>query len=96
MFRRLCRRYAAHFTAVGVRGVLHTTARVDAALFNAVGMDIALPLYCGYGRYCPFTAAIMDAAFYTAVRVDAASFFSGCWWTLPLFIDVDADFIYCS
>ena len=36
--------------------------------FNAVGMDVALPLYCGYGRYCPFTAAFMDAAFYTAVR----------------------------
>ena len=47
---------------------------MDAALFNAVGMDVALPLYCGYGRYCPFTAAIMDAAFYTAVRVNAASF----------------------
>ena len=48
---------------------------MDAALFNAVGMDVALPLYCGYGGYCPFTAATMDAAFYTAVWVDAASFF---------------------
>ena len=72
-----------------------TTARVDAAFFNAVGMDVALPLYCGYGRYCPFTAANMGVAFYTAGRVAAASFF-GCWWTLTLFIGVDAEFIYCS
>ena len=38
-------------------------------------MGVALALYCGYGRYRPFTAAIMNVAFYTAVRVDAAPFF---------------------
>ena len=54
-------------------------------------MDVALPLYCGYGRYCPFTAAIIDAAFYTAVRVGAASFFWLLWtlvWTLTLYTAV--------
>ena len=49
-----CRRYAAHFTAVGVRAVLYNTAKVDDALFNAVDMDVVLPIYCGYGIYCPF------------------------------------------
>ena len=42
LFCRLCGRYAANFTAVGVCAVLYTTAAVDAAHYTAVGMDVAL------------------------------------------------------
>ena len=48
------RRYDPHFSAVGVCAVLCTIARVIVALINPVGMDVALPVYCGYGMYCPF------------------------------------------
>ena len=49
---RWLRRYAAHFTAVGIRAVLYTTARVDAALFS-----------CGwYGRCLAGIAATVDTA----------------------------------
>ena len=41
-FIRWCRRYAAHFTAVGA--TLHTTARVNAARFSAVGAGVVLPI----------------------------------------------------
>ena len=41
-FGRWCRRYADHFTAVGA--AFHTTARVNAACFSAVGVGVILPL----------------------------------------------------
>ena len=41
-FGRWCRRYAAHFTAVGV--VFDATARVNAARFSAVGVGGTLPI----------------------------------------------------
>ena len=40
-FGRWCRRYVAHFTAVGA--AFETTARVHAARFSIVGEDIMLP-----------------------------------------------------
>ena len=36
-----------------------TTAGVDAARFNAVGMDVALPLYCGYVTYCYYGGRLL-------------------------------------
>ena len=59
-FSRWCRRYAAHFAAVGA--AFYTTPRVNAALFfSAVGVGV-IP---------PFTA--IDAAFKLMLRepVDA-------------------------
>ena len=82
-----CRRYAAHFTAVGA--ALHTVARVHAAPFFAVGVGVMLPilllLVCslqvhaspfsavGVGVVLPIFTAF-DAALYTAARVHAAPF----------------------
>ena len=40
VFSRWCRRYAAHFTAVGA--AFYTTVRVNAARFAAVGVDVML------------------------------------------------------
>ena len=42
VFSRWCRRYAAHFTAVGA--AFYTTAKVNAARFSAVGVGIMLPI----------------------------------------------------
>ena len=42
IFRRWCRRYAAHFTAVGA--ALYTTVRLNAAEIFAVGVGVTLPL----------------------------------------------------
>ena len=41
-FNRWCRRYAAHFTAVGA--AFYTTARVSAACFLPVGVGVVLPI----------------------------------------------------
>ena len=40
-FIRWCRRYDAHFPAVGA--AFHTTARVNSARFSAVGVGVVLP-----------------------------------------------------
>ena len=41
-----CRRYSAHFTAVGAGGAgFRTTARVNDARFAAVGVGVMLPLF---------------------------------------------------
>ena len=82
-----CRRYAAHFTAVGA--ALHTVARVHAAPFFAVGVGVMLPilllLVCslqvhaspfsavGVGVVLPIFSAV-GAAVYTTARVNAARF----------------------
>ena len=42
VFGHWCRRYAAHFTAVGT--ALDTTARVNAARFSAVGVGVMLAI----------------------------------------------------
>ena len=42
VFSRSCRRYAAHFTAVGA--AFCTTAGVNAARFSAVGVGVMLPI----------------------------------------------------
>ena len=42
ILRRWCRRYAAHFTAVGA--ALYTTVRAYAAQIFAVGVGVTLPL----------------------------------------------------
>ena len=42
VFNRWCRRYAAHFTAVGA--AFYTTAKVNAARYSAVGVGIMLPI----------------------------------------------------
>ena len=58
-FRRWCRRYAAHYAAVGA--ACYNTGRVNAArFFSAVGVSVILP----------FTA--VDAAFSTTANVNAA------------------------
>ena len=59
LFGRWCRRYAAHFIAVGVG--FYTTARVNDAPFSAVVVGVMLP----------FTA--VDAAFYTTARVNVGN-----------------------
>ena len=60
-FSRWCRRYAAHYTAVGA--AFYTTARVNAArFFSAVGVGVILA----------FTA--VDADFYTTAIVNAGCF----------------------
>ena len=65
LFSRWCRRYAAHFTAVGA--AVYTTARVVAARFcSAVGVGVMLPNFIAVG-----------AAVYTTARVIAARCFSG-------------------
>ena len=40
------------FTAVGICAAFHTAARVDAAPFAAVGVDVSLPLFCGRRMCC--------------------------------------------
>ena len=61
VFSRWCRRYAAHYTAVG--SAFYTTARVNAArFFSAVGVGVILA----------FTA--VDADFYTKAIVYAGCF----------------------
>ena len=57
----MCRRYAAHFTAVGA--AVYTTARVVAGCFSAVGLGVMLPIVSAVG-----------AAFYTTARVNVARF----------------------
>ena len=42
MFSRWCRRYVAHFTAVGA--AFYTTVRVNIARFSAVGVGVMLPI----------------------------------------------------
>ena len=42
VFTRWCRRYAAHFTAVGA--AFYTTAMINAARFSAVGVGGVLPI----------------------------------------------------
>ena len=37
-----------------------TAARVDAALFGAVGTDVTLPLHCGYGIYCYYGRRLLS------------------------------------
>ena len=58
---RWCRRYAAHFNAIGA--AFCATARVNVARLSAVGCR----------RYAAHFTAV-GAAFYTAVRVNAARF----------------------
>ena len=41
-YGRWCRRHAAHFTAVDA--AFHTTAKVNAARFTAVGVGVMLPI----------------------------------------------------
>ena len=59
---RWCRRYAAHYTAVGA--TFYTTARVKNARFSAVGVGVMLPNFTAVG-----------AAFYPTVRENAGRFF---------------------
>ena len=60
-FGRWCRRYAAHYNAIGA--AIYATARVNAARFSAVGCR-------RYDAHFPG----VDAAFYTTARVNAARF----------------------
>ena len=60
-FGRWCRRYDAHFTAVGA--AFYTTVRVNAAQNFAVGVGVMLPIL-----------PLLSAAFYTTARVTAARF----------------------
>ena len=72
-FGHWCRRYVAHFSAVGA--AFDTTARVNAA--------------CFFGHWCRRYAAhfsAVGAAFYTTARVNAACFSAvGVGVTLPNF-----------
>ena len=43
LFNRWCKRYAAHFTAVGA--VFYTTARVNAPRFLVVCLGVMLPIF---------------------------------------------------
>ena len=67
LFCRLCGRYAANFTAVGVCAAFHTAARVDAAPFSAVGCR----------RYATHFTAV-GAAAHTAARAYAPLFLQLC------------------
>ena len=58
-YGRCCRRYAAHFNAIGA--AFYATARVNAARFSAVGCR----------RYAANLSAV-NATFCTAARVNAA------------------------
>ena len=58
-FNRWCRRYAAHFTAVGA--ALYTTVRVNAAQIFVVGVGVMLPILL-----------LFEPPFYTTVRLNAA------------------------
>ena len=49
LFHRWCRRYAAHFTAVGA--ALYTATRVHAAPFYAVGVGVMLEVGIPNGLY---------------------------------------------
>ena len=71
----MCRRYAAHFTAVGA--AVYTTARVNAARSPAVGVSVMLPNFTAVG-----------VAFYTTVRINAGRFFEavGVGVMLPLLL----------
>ena len=60
-YGRWCRRYAAHFNAVGA--AFYATAKVNVARFSAVGCR----------RYAAHFTAV-GAAFYTTSRVNAARF----------------------
>ena len=62
-YGRWCRRYGAHFNAIGA--AFSDTARVNAARLSAVGC----------GRYAANFSAV-DAAFCTAAKVNAARFSS--------------------
>ena len=66
VFSRWCRRYAAHFTAVGA--AFYTTARVNAARFSAVGVVVMLAILLLF--VSPFTLkARVNAASFSAVGV---------------------------
>ena len=54
-FRRWRRRYAVHVTAVGVRSVIYTTDRVDAAFLFLIRLIWTFP--------CRYNAAMVDTAF---------------------------------
>ena len=58
-FGRWCRRYSFHFTAVGA--TFNATAKVNAARFSAVGVDITLSHFTAVG-----------ATFYATAKVNAA------------------------
>ena len=57
----MCRRYVALFSAVGV--AFHTTARVNAATFSAVGVGVMLPVLL-----------LLVLSLRTTARVNAAPF----------------------
>ena len=61
IFGGWCRRYAAHFNAIGA--AFYATAYINAARFSAVGCR----------RYAAHFTAV-DAAFYATARVNAARF----------------------
>ena len=75
VFSRWCRRYAANFTAVGA--AFYTTARVNAARFSGVGVDVMLlillllvrPFTLRRGKCCAFLSRWCRryAAHFTAV-----------------------------
>ena len=87
-----CRRYAAHFSAVG--SALYTTSGVNAARFLAVGVGVMLPILLllappftrrrrlmlpVFGRWCRRHAAhftTVGVALHTTARVNAARFSS--------------------
>ena len=73
-YGRLCRRYAAHFNAIGA--AFYATARVNAARFSAVGCR----------RYAADFIAVGDA-FYTTARVSPARFSAvGVGVTVPILL----------
>ena len=59
IFRRWCRRYAAHFTAVGA--ALCTTVRVNAAQIFAVGVGVVLLILL-----------LLEPPFYNTATLNAA------------------------
>ena len=61
---RWCRRYAAHYTAVGA--TFYTTARVKNARFSAVGVGVMLPNFTVVGAPL-YTTATVNASRFSAV-----------------------------
>ena len=67
-FGRGCRRYAAHFSAVGA--AVCTTVRVDAARFcSAVGVGVVVPNFTAVGAAFYTTAIAIAAGCFSAVGV---------------------------
>ena len=64
---RWCRRYAAHYTAVGA--TFYTTARVKNARFSAVGVGVMLPNFTAVGAAFYTTASVIAARCFSAVGV---------------------------